>query len=153
VKPTSMVDTLGSVWYFDDDAKVYIRTPKMEGPRLPGPNGEDWGGPSAEPGLQDQVEHPFESWTIEDRPPRFEWHDHECCPHLIIAGPGIAAPHAQVVFTTRLPELLEEGARLTPRVGAVPEPRPDQAQAGPTQHPGAEDHPAGRSEYRNSRCR
>lgn len=56
-KPQRVVESVGSWWFFDDDAMLYCRTPKTEGPRA-SPPGEDWGGPNAG-GLQDLVWHPF----------------------------------------------------------------------------------------------
>lgn len=53
------VESYGSVWLFDETEMHYCRVPKSEGPRLPGPNGEDWGGPGAQPGMQDLVWHPY----------------------------------------------------------------------------------------------
>lgn len=102
IRPTTVIDTLGSVWHIDDDTKVYVRTPKNEGPRAPGPEGQDWGGPGAEPGLQDQVEHPFESWEIVEREHLMDWHM-ECnpCPHLHLVGPEVFAPHATIIYTTQ----------------------------------------------------
>jgi hypothetical protein len=57
------IETLGSVWFLDEDGSEYIRLPKTEGPRSPGPNGEDWGGVDAGE-LQDLVWHPMFGWEI-----------------------------------------------------------------------------------------
>lgn len=59
------VESLGSVWFLDDDAHEYLRMPKTEGPRPKGPNGEDWGGPDAGH-LQDLIWQPMVSWSISE---------------------------------------------------------------------------------------
>lgn len=53
----------GSVWIIDDDLSRYCRMPKREGPRAPGPNGEDWGGPDAGE-LEDLKWHPMVRWEL-----------------------------------------------------------------------------------------
>lgn len=58
------VETLGSIWFIDEIEGEYIRMPREEGPRRPGPNGEDWGGADADPGLQDLVWHKQYGWEI-----------------------------------------------------------------------------------------
>lgn len=57
-------ETVGSFWWFDDEAHEYARMPKTEGPR-PSPEGEDWGGPEAGD-LQDLVWHPMLDWEVRD---------------------------------------------------------------------------------------
>lgn len=103
---TSVVETSGSVWYFDDEEGLYVRVPLNEGPRPPGPNGEDWGGPGAG-WMQDGVPHNLVSWKIagdDDCP----WLHRRCdeCPHLILMHPestrGIWAPRAKVILDSRL---------------------------------------------------
>lgn len=56
------VESIGSIWMIDDQAKVYVRMPKYEGPR---PNG--WGEPD-QGLLADLVRHPFIDWHVEDHP-------------------------------------------------------------------------------------
>lgn len=91
--PTSCVETLGSWWYFDDEAKLYVRAPKSEGPRPRGPNGEDWGGVHAEPGLQDNVRHSFTSWkTTDNETCPYSVRGCEHCPHLLIEGEDFLGP-------------------------------------------------------------
>lgn len=60
------VETNGSFWWFDDLAREYFRHPKVEGPRPPGPNGEDWGAGPDSGALQDGVWHPYESYTVDE---------------------------------------------------------------------------------------
>jgi hypothetical protein len=63
VRPgATRVESLGSVWFFDEDAREYLRMPKNEGPRS-SPEGEDWGGPTAGP-LEDLTWHPYEQWAV-----------------------------------------------------------------------------------------
>jgi hypothetical protein len=63
VRPgATRVESFGSYWFLDDDAGEYLRMPKQEGPRERGPNGEDWGGPDADEGLQDLKWHPMYGW-------------------------------------------------------------------------------------------
>jgi hypothetical protein len=62
-RPSQRIESYGSVWLIDEDELVYLRLPKVEGPRPPGPNGEDWGGPGAGP-LEDLHWLPFESWQV-----------------------------------------------------------------------------------------
>lgn len=57
------VESDGSIWLLDDDRAVYLRMPKTEKPRDPGPNGDDWGGPGAGV-LQDLRWLPMLSWRI-----------------------------------------------------------------------------------------
>lgn len=57
------IETKGSFVFLDEDAMEYMRLPKSEGPRQ-SPPGEDWGGPNADPGLQDMVWHSFTKWEI-----------------------------------------------------------------------------------------
>lgn len=59
------ITTDGSVWLIDEDAGRYCRMPKREGPRW-SPDGEDWGGPKASPGLQDLVWHDCLHWELRD---------------------------------------------------------------------------------------
>ncbi len=49
------IESKGSWWFFDDEAKLYIRAPKSESPR----EHPTWGGAAAGV-LQDFVEHPYE---------------------------------------------------------------------------------------------
>lgn len=60
------VESVGSVWFFDDDAGEYLRMPKTEGPRGKGPNGEDWGGREAG-ALEDLRWHPMHGWEVVPR--------------------------------------------------------------------------------------
>lgn len=90
MKPTVTVETMGSVWLIDEDAGVYLRMPKREGPRENG-----WG--DADQGdLADLTWHPFNEWEIRDVLGE---------PCLLIhtnsPGGGIIAPNA----------LVREGAR------------------------------------------
>lgn len=64
MKPTTRVETLGSVWLLDEIDMVYMRLPKGEGPRK-SPEGADWTGPGAGV-MQDYVWHPFTEWWITD---------------------------------------------------------------------------------------
>lgn len=63
---TLQVETYGSHLFIDEFDKVYLRVPKTEGPRAPGPHGEDWGGPGADPGLQDLTWHPYTMWRLRE---------------------------------------------------------------------------------------
>lgn len=65
-RPTLQVESFGSFLFFDEHEKVYLRSPKGEGPRSPGPNGEDWGGPSADPELRDLIWHAYTNWWLRD---------------------------------------------------------------------------------------
>lgn len=60
------VETKGSVWLLDDDARRYARMPKHEGPRLSPPDA-DWGGADAGP-LEDLKWHPMDAWEIRENP-------------------------------------------------------------------------------------
>lgn len=62
MKPTTTIESLGSVWLIDENEKHYCRLPRTEGPRQ-SPPGEDWGGPDAGD-LQDLVWHPYLEWSI-----------------------------------------------------------------------------------------
>lgn len=82
------VETNGSMWLIDEDAKRYCRFPKEEKPRENG-----WGGADQGP-LQDAVWHDFDSWWIDEGSCRLGI----CLPF----EPGsraeiISAPNAQVV--------------------------------------------------------
>lgn len=92
-RPTVVVETYGSTWAFDEHNLVYRRAPKVEGPRPPGPNGEDWGGPGAAPGMQDFMWHPYSSFEIDQF-----YNDHG--PHLRITADGVIivqAPGAEII--------------------------------------------------------
>lgn len=98
------VETFGSIVMLDESEMMYLRVPKTEGPRLPGPHGEDWGGPNASPGLRDLVWHPYLSWHLR---PGYFWPD-----RLVIAIPE---PEG---FCTSFPIADDEYARLLDLVDA-----------------------------------
>lgn len=75
--PTLQVESFGSFLFFCESEKLYLRSPKGEGPRLPGPNGEDWGGPDADPGLRDLQWHSYRYWRV---------HEGTLGPHRLIIG-------------------------------------------------------------------
>lgn len=54
------IESIGSIWWLDDDRLEYLRAPKHEGPRT-SPEDEDWGGPGAGE-LQDLRWHPMVRW-------------------------------------------------------------------------------------------
>lgn len=64
--PTLQVESFGSFLFFDEHEKLYLRTSKSEGPRPPGPHGEDWGGPNADPGLRDLQWHSYTYWRLRE---------------------------------------------------------------------------------------
>ena len=85
MKPTTTVETMGSVWLLDEDNCVYLRMPKHEGPRSNG-----WG--AADQGdLADLVWHPFESWEIADR-----FGQPILMIHTDSPGGGVVAPDAVI---------------------------------------------------------
>lgn len=54
------VESMGSIWLFDEDRMVYFRFPKTEAPR----DRPEWGDVDAGV-LQDAVPHPYVAWRIE----------------------------------------------------------------------------------------
>ena len=92
MKPTTTVETMGSVWLIDEDQMTYLRMPKREGPRENG-----WG--DADQGdLADLVWHPFTEWEIRDVLGQ------EC---LLIRtqspGGGVIAPDAVIRLADQFP--------------------------------------------------
>ena len=55
-----VVESAGSMWYLDETAHTYRRTPKSEAPRERGP----WVEPEPGDPLYDLEEHQFLRWTI-----------------------------------------------------------------------------------------
>lgn len=53
------VDSLGSIWRFDDDLGRYMRTPRVEAPR----EHPEWGDERAGP-CQDFIWHELDSWWV-----------------------------------------------------------------------------------------
>lgn len=53
------IESAGSLWWIDENAKEYLRTPKVEAPRDP----PEWGDERAG-ALQDLVWHPYDSWAL-----------------------------------------------------------------------------------------
>jgi hypothetical protein len=68
------VESMGSVWTFDDDLHQYMRLPKREQPR----EQPEWSDERAG-ALQDGVWHPYVAWHITK-------HDRRAGQHLIPAG-------------------------------------------------------------------
>lgn len=54
------VESMGSFWWFDEQALEYLRLPNKEQPR----EHPEWGNADADPGLQDAVWHPYKKWEI-----------------------------------------------------------------------------------------
>jgi len=86
---TVIITTLGSFWEIDEENARYRRAPRGVGKR------EDpaWGDERAG-ALQDEVWHPYTSWTTKNLYPSHP----EVCPHLVIHGPGgrLQAPKAEI---------------------------------------------------------
>ena len=71
------IESNGSLWWIDDEAMEYLRCPKVEGPRPPGPGGQDWGGPGAGP-LEDLKWHPMQWWAVDENYLRIGHDDTRC---------------------------------------------------------------------------
>lgn len=91
MRPTVAVESKGSMWYFNETERKYIRAPKTEGPRWSPPD-RDWGGPNAEPGLQDLVIHEFETFTVTEDELRVDLGERFVRAPLLIPYGGLEPP-------------------------------------------------------------
>jgi hypothetical protein len=60
--PNITIESKGSVWLIDEVNQQYMRMPKTEGPRAPGP----WEEPEPGTALYDLEWHPMVEWDIID---------------------------------------------------------------------------------------
>lgn len=101
------IESRGSFWLIDEEAKKYLRMPKTESPREPG----WWIDPQPGDMLYDLEWHEYDRWEMVTDPEFTIWSDYRLCtvakedlPRLFIYtadGSWLTAPNAHVAAALR----------------------------------------------------